>query len=225
MADPPSSNPEKGVKFLAGTPDIVPSQPAHLNAPAIRPSPPVHADSTDSLHPGLKPEITAVPVTPGLELGGYEPISGTPRPSSGYFPSASPTEIENSPASKDTAPKVSSEAGASRTANASAEVPRGSSMSEIDQVSANPSLGLSGGVISATFCIPYSLEYQKSANWVRRRSRSLFTCNMLMCCRSSMIGGAPRRSLILSTIWRPNGITLWWAGPGRSRPQKISPHR
>ena len=43
------------------------------------------------------------------------------------------------------------------------------SLSDTDPVAANPSLGLSGGVISATFCIPYSVEYRKGADraWVR----------------------------------------------------------
>ena len=43
---------------------------------------------------------------------------------------------------------------------------RKDSLNEIDPRAANPSLGLSGGVISATFCIPHSLTYRKGTEWV-----------------------------------------------------------
>jgi len=43
---------------------------------------------------------------------------------------------------------------------------RQDSLSELDPRAANPSLGLSGGIISATFCIPHSLQYKKGADWV-----------------------------------------------------------
>lgn len=43
---------------------------------------------------------------------------------------------------------------------------RRDSLADIDPRAANPSLNLSGGVISATFCIPHSLKYRKGADWV-----------------------------------------------------------
>jgi hypothetical protein len=36
----------------------------------------------------------------------------------------------------------------------------------MDPRAANPSLGLSGGVISATFCIPHALQFTKGSEWV-----------------------------------------------------------
>ena len=45
---------------------------------------------------------------------------------------------------------------------------RRDSLFEIDPRAANPSLGLSGGVISATFCIPHSLKYRKGQDWVEQ---------------------------------------------------------
>jgi trehalose 6-phosphate synthase/phosphatase len=40
------------------------------------------------------------------------------------------------------------------------------SLSDIDPQAAHPSLSLSGSVISATFCIPYSLHFRKGFDWV-----------------------------------------------------------
>ncbi|KAH6677306.1 glycosyltransferase family 20-domain-containing protein [Halenospora varia] len=54
---------------------------------------------------------------------------------------------------------------------------RRDSLFDIDPRAANPSLGLSGGVISATFCIPHSLQYRKGKDWglnSRRGTSALF---------------------------------------------------
>jgi hypothetical protein len=43
---------------------------------------------------------------------------------------------------------------------------RKDSIADADPRAANPGLGLSGGVISATFCIPHSLQLRNGADWV-----------------------------------------------------------
>jgi trehalose 6-phosphate synthase/phosphatase len=46
-------------------------------------------------------------------------------------------------------------------------------LADVDPRAANPSLGLSGGVISATFCIPHSLQLRSGADWVSNSGRAL----------------------------------------------------
>ncbi|KAG9234228.1 glycosyltransferase family 20-domain-containing protein [Amylocarpus encephaloides] len=50
-------------------------------------------------------------------------------------------------------------------------IQRPDSVFEIDPRAANPSLGLSGGVISATFCIPHTLGFRKGSDWGLRSRR------------------------------------------------------
>jgi trehalose 6-phosphate synthase/phosphatase len=56
---------------------------------------------------------------------------------------------------------------------ASPGMQRKDSLVEVDPRAANPSLGLTGGVISATFCIPHSLQYRKGADWVSNSDPAL----------------------------------------------------
>lgn len=41
-------------------------------------------------------------------------------------------------------------------------------LSVLDPRGAHPELGLSGNVISATFCIPQSLKFKSGQDWVNR---------------------------------------------------------
>ena len=47
-------------------------------------------------------------------------------------------------------------------------------LTDLDPRAAHPSLNLSGSVISATFCIPHSLQYRKGSDWVRRLTHSMY---------------------------------------------------
>lgn len=47
---------------------------------------------------------------------------------------------------------------------------RKASLVDIDPREAFPSLALTGSVISAAFCVPYSLEYRKGSDWVSCQS-------------------------------------------------------
>ena len=64
------------------------------------------------------------------------------------------------------------DAPASETSAAKDEQPqRKASLTDIDPRAAFPSLSLTGSVISAAFCVPYSLEYRKGSDWVSELSR------------------------------------------------------
>lgn len=120
----------------------------------------------ESIHPGLRPSLINVPVTPGIHLGEYnsEP-RGSDEPS--YF-------VHDIHKLRETMAQSPSDAAAGATSNheilrrmsLNAGQQRRDSLADIDPRAANPSLNLSGGVISATFCIPHSLKYRKGADWV-----------------------------------------------------------
>jgi hypothetical protein len=128
---------------------------------------PLSRGSSDSVHPGLRPSLTKVPVTPGIHLGEYD----TSRPgtsSSGYFthnPSKLRETMAQSPSDAASGAKSNHEI-LRRMSLSNAGRQRGESLSETDPRVANPSLGLTGSVISATFCIPHSLKFRKGADWV-----------------------------------------------------------
>lgn len=48
---------------------------------------------------------------------------------------------------------------------------RQNSLSDLDPRAAHPSLNLTGGIISATFCIQQSLMYRKGSDWVSEDTR------------------------------------------------------
>ncbi|KUJ14999.1 uncharacterized protein LY89DRAFT_686584 [Mollisia scopiformis] len=137
---------------------------------------PLLPDRQDSIHPGLRPSLTNIPVTPGMHLGEELPRKDTD-PS--YFThdlsrlgdgmAQSPVEAAHGAASNHEILRRMSLSGPG--------LQRKESLADIDPRAANPSLGLSGGVISATFCIPHSLRYRKGQDWglsTRRGTSALF---------------------------------------------------
>lgn len=126
--------------------------------------------SPESIHPGLRDSLIKVPVTPGIHLGEYDssrPGTG----SSGYFTHnpSKPSRLRDGMAQSPT------DAASGATSNrdilrrmslSSAGRSRRDSLSNLDPRAANPTLNLSGGVISATFCIPHSITYRKGKDWV-----------------------------------------------------------
>lgn len=120
----------------------------------------------ESVHPGLRPSLTKVPVTPGIGLGEYN--SGTSAGEPSYFThniSNLRNAMAQSPSDAASGAKSHHEI-LRRMSLTSPGLPRKDSLVDVDPRAANPSLGLSGGVISATFCIPHSLKYRKGADWV-----------------------------------------------------------
>lgn len=147
----------------------------------------------ESQHPALHPDITSVPVTPGDHLDGsayfedpagnrntelpFDPETATPGPSwsaNSYF-----ANQQRASAGTPT------EAGAgAQTGEELAEKQSGTldaiskkDLADVDPRAAHPGLNLSGGIISATFAIPYSLGYSPGNDWEmnpRRGTSALF---------------------------------------------------
>ncbi|OCK96538.1 glycosyltransferase family 20 protein [Cenococcum geophilum 1.58] len=160
-------------------------------SPAVRPA---QLEQEPSTHPALHPSVTSVPVTPGVHLAGHsayiEPES-TPQDTSLPF---DPAQVAPGPqwnansyfAPKDEA-RPSSPTEAVAGARTGEELLRRLSLvgdptskhdlADVDPRAAHPSLNLSGGVISATFCVPYTLGYCPGLDWElksRRGTSALF---------------------------------------------------
>lgn len=121
----------------------------------------------ESVHPGLHPSLRDIPVTPAFELG--ESTEGQ-KPAS-YF-AADLRKLRGIMEE----PSAQSPGAAAAGATSNADILRRMSLTrtntvpvvEADPRTANPELGLSGGIISATFCIPHSVKLRKGADWVGR---------------------------------------------------------
>ena len=149
-------------------------------------SPPVHPAQLErepSTHPALHPSVTSIPVTPSVDLAGHsayiEPES-TPQDTSLPF---DPARVAPGPqwnansyfAPKDEA-RPSSPTEAVAGARTGEELLRRLSLvgdptskhdlADVDPRAAHPGLNLSGGVISTTFCVPYTLGYRPGLDWV-----------------------------------------------------------
>ncbi|CBY01913.1 similar to alpha,alpha-trehalose-phosphate synthase subunit Tps2 [Plenodomus lingam JN3] len=147
-----------------------------------------------SQHPALHPDITNVPVTPGVHLDGgsayfenpatnhdnnlpFDPETATPGPSwnaNSYFSNQqratadAPTEAS---AGARTEGELSEKLGSVPIFNGKKD------LADTDPRAAHPGLNLSGGVISATFAIPYSLGFSPGNDWEmnpRRGTSALF---------------------------------------------------
>jgi trehalose 6-phosphate synthase/phosphatase len=106
-----------------------------------------------------------VPVTPGIHLGEYADPCGEDEPS--YFVHdihRLRETMAQSPSAAASGAKSNHDILRRMSLNAGRE--RSDSWADIDPRAANPALNLSGGIISATFCIPHSLKYRKGQDWV-----------------------------------------------------------
>lgn len=163
--------PERSVRF---------STPLPSDSTSSTQRPTLDERTESSLPPHLQPSITDVPVTPGIDLPTYKSADSsrssaknTSDSPADYFHSAPLKEVAASPdpiddnmtTATDAAGTGSSESGHDilRRLSQSARGRR-ESLSEIQ--AANPTLALSGNVISATFNMSYSLKYRKGADWV-----------------------------------------------------------
>ena len=128
----------------------------------------------DEAHPALSPSNTAVPVTPGVGESGSSSYAQSlaRRKSHGqaqwnansYFAPHEVGEVSDSPAKVATGARSSGEL-LRRLSLVDSDRP---AILEVDPRTAFPSLNLSGGIISATFCIPHSLGFQSGKEWVSR---------------------------------------------------------
>lgn len=113
---------------------------------------------TQFLCPTAKHAALNVPVTPDIFPGADKPSpsssSSSGVPVASYFAhELQQQDDEPAPATVD-----ASQETVHRTLSASLDT--------IDPRATNPSLGLTGNVISATFCIPHTLQYTKGSEWV-----------------------------------------------------------
>lgn len=119
----------------------------------------------ESVHPGLRPSVTNVPVTPGIGLTTYHsPASGSGA-SQSYF-THNVSKLRDQMAQSPSEAAAGAKSGHEILRRMSKTFQRRDSLSDSDPRQANPELSLSGGIISATFCIPHSLSYRKGSAWV-----------------------------------------------------------
>jgi hypothetical protein len=138
---------------------------------------PITSGSQESVHPSLHPSLMKVPVTPGIHLGEYDTQGSGD--SQSYFthdisklqqPMAQPSSAQSP---SEAASGAKSNRDILRRMSLAGGPKRQDSLNDIDPRAAFSSLGLSGGIISATFCIPHSLQYRKGADWVHTHLVSL----------------------------------------------------
>jgi trehalose 6-phosphate synthase/phosphatase len=126
---------------------------------------PLLPDRQESVYPGLHPSLTNVPVTPGIHLNEYEG-EGNPSEPSYFAHDINKVRSAMAQSPTDAASGARSNREILRRMSLTTGLQRRDSLLDIDPRAANPSLSLSGGIISATFCIPHSLQYRKGADWV-----------------------------------------------------------
>ena len=145
-------------------------------------------DRQISVHPALRDDVTRVPVTPGVLPEGGSAYIELKRPDSARSPytppsgstswgpwamsnrdgegrPTSPTEVAAGARSGEELLRRLSLGGASERAR---------DLANIDPRSSHDGLNLSGGIISATFCVPYSVAHCPGNEWVCVQRGSFF---------------------------------------------------
>jgi hypothetical protein len=119
----------------------------------------------ESVHPGLHTSITDIPVTPGIHLSTYALDSSGAIAQSYFTHDVQKLRDELAQSPSEAAAGAKSGHDILRRMSLSGHQ-RQVSLTDVDPRVANPALPLSGSVISATFCIPHSLQYRKGRDWV-----------------------------------------------------------
>lgn len=112
------------------------------------------ADRTESVHPALNSAVTSIPVTPGVHSTGQ----------SAYFQNGHSTSPSDLAAGAKTAEEV-----LQRLARPNGDSTQNANLVDVDPKAAHPNLDLSGGVISATTAVPYTVSYSPGSDWVSGR--------------------------------------------------------
>lgn len=139
-----------------------------------------------SVHPALHPSNTNIPVTPAAGDEGQDAYFD-PRPQSPESPdrgaemgSNTGGSSWNANSARGPANKRQGRANSPSEAAAGARTgedllrrlslggphPQQPDLADVDPRAAHPSLNLSGNVISATFCVPYSIAHAPGCEWV-----------------------------------------------------------
>ncbi|KAL2354363.1 glycosyltransferase family 20-domain-containing protein [Cryomyces antarcticus] len=171
-------------------------------APSSRPT---TGSRQESVHPALLPPKISIPVTPGVPTEGqsaYLEPSQSPRSPTSPQQTCKPSKAAYGPVwnanlfsgsneqevdedGRPTSPSQAAAGAKSRqevlrrlslvdSGRTSARRP---SLADVDPRAAYPALGLSGGIITATFCVPYNLGFSNGADWdlqSRRGTSALF---------------------------------------------------
>jgi trehalose 6-phosphate synthase/phosphatase len=161
--------------------------------PATRPLQGSPEPVDDDTHPALHPSVTNVPVTPGVHLAGhsaymepkashdtklpFDPETVTPGPqwnANSYF---TPKEEQRAGSPTEAAAGATSREEVLRKMSDIPDPSFKQDLADVDPRAAHPGLNLSGGVISATFAVPYSIGYSPGKDWElnpRRGTSALF---------------------------------------------------
>ncbi|KAF2729001.1 hypothetical protein EJ04DRAFT_516242 [Polyplosphaeria fusca] len=146
-------------------------------------------------HPALDPSVTNVPVTPGVHLAGrsayFEPEENAhspdlpldsdetaPGPQWNAKSNFAPKEEERSSSPTEVAAGARSGAEILRRLSLAPDTAtKRKDVADINPRTAHPGLNLSGRVLSATSCVPYTLSYSPGNDWglsPRRGTSALF---------------------------------------------------
>jgi trehalose 6-phosphate synthase/phosphatase len=129
------------------------------------PQPIENLQRQESVHPGLHPSVTDIPVTPGIHLSTYASDSSGAVAQSYFAHDVQKLRDQLAQSPSEAAAGAKSGHDILRRMSLSGHQ-RQVSLTDVDPRAANLSLSLSGSVISATFCIPHSLQYRKGRDWV-----------------------------------------------------------
>ena len=130
---------------------------------------PGFATPGEEVHPALHPSITNVPVTPAFVATPEQidqPERHPQRNSNCYFAARGHDVPLNSPTKFASGAKTPAEL-LRRLSLVDDDRP---TTPEVDPKALHPGLGLSGGLISAAFCIPHSLGFESGKDWVSKAS-------------------------------------------------------
>ncbi|KAM3072154.1 hypothetical protein ACMFMF_007547 [Clarireedia jacksonii] len=140
-----------------------PSEAADVPRPLPHRPAPLKKQVTQN--PILSAAHSNIPVTPGIHLGAYTEELPPETETESYFTEGFKRFNSMAQSPSEAASGAKSNQEVLRRMSLSSGRERQDSLSDIDPRAAHPSLGLTGGIISATFCIQHSLQYRKGADW------------------------------------------------------------
>lgn len=132
-------------------------------------------ETSGRTHPALHPSITNVPVTPAFDGVDVDESPEMQTPTQDSQPSGPQWNANSYFAPREGTKAPDSPTRFASGARSPADLLRRLSLidgnrptiPEVDPREAHPGLHLSGGIISATFCIPHSVGFNSGSAWVR----------------------------------------------------------